>query len=460
MANFAALAIYSRLLSPDGYGRYAIVIALVSLAGVIVFQWQRLVLQRWLPARKTDPDRFLGEALYVFGGLTLGVSLIGALAAALWADPEWRSLVALAVPLLVAQNWLELNLGLATAHLRPGRYGLLSGGKSLVAVLIGGWLAWVGLGAMAPMLGLLLGSLASAAFFGIGAWRCARIRRPDAADFRRQLAFGLPLTVTFALAWIVSSSDRLLLGWLMDVDAAAVYSVGYDLAQNTLGILLGILNLAAYPLAVKTLEQSGTEAAVGQIRNNAELMSSAALAGAAGLAVLAPQLAGVVLGSQFRDGATAVLPVIAVAAAVLGIKAFHFDLAFHLGQSTLGLIRSGVLAALANLGLNLVLIPRVGILGAAYATLIALLIGTVASARLGRRLFPLPRFLPILTRAVMVAAAAAVGAAVGSAMGNGLSALVPGLIAGASLAACAAVVLDIAGLRRSLIGWVRRIRTT
>src|SRR5690606_22027364 len=135
-----------------------------------------------------------------------------------------------------------------------GVYGRLMGSKSLLALLVGGCLAWVGLGAYAPLIGLLTGHTIAVAIFGLFLWRGVRPRWPEAEALREQLRYGLPLTITFALTWIISSSDRLLLGWLMDEAAVGVYAVGYDLAQQSLGLLLTIINTAAFPLAVQALE--------------------------------------------------------------------------------------------------------------------------------------------------------------------------------------------------------------
>ncbi len=99
------------------------------------------------------------------------------------------------------------------------------------------------------------------------------------------LAF-LPLIVTFALGWIIAGSDRLLIAKFLGVEAAGQYSVGYDLAQYTIGVL-AIVQLAAYPLALRELETSGPARCTAQLAHSGELIMSLALSVAAGLVVLA-----------------------------------------------------------------------------------------------------------------------------------------------------------------------------
>ena len=407
LVNFAALALYTRLLAPGDYGRYALLVAGVGLVNVMVFQWLRLVVARFLQA-KALPGHFLGGILAQFYLLVAATSLTGLALAFLWPDPVWQRLLALAVPLLVSQAALELSLVVASARLEPGRYGVMLGSKALIALSIGVLLAWVGFGVYAPVWGLIAGQCAALLLFGHHIWRNAKIRWPVAEERRQQLGYGLPLIVTFALAWVISGSDRLLLAWLFDENAVGLYSAGYDLVFQSLTLLLTIINTAAYPLAVKAMEHGGEAQARKQLAHNGELIVAAALAGAVGLVVLAPAILTLFIGEAFRPGAAAILPMIAAASALSGIKAYHFDIAFHLGKRSHTLVWIAALAAVINVILNLLLIPLLGIAGAAWATLIAYSAALLASALIGRRLYGMPPVPPILGKGVVVAGFAAV----------------------------------------------------
>lgn len=456
VVSFAALALYTRLLAPEEFGRYALVLAGIGLAEVVVFQWLRLVFSRFLPAHLDNPHPFLSGILAQFLLLALLFTGVGATIALLWPDPVWQRLLALAVPLLLIQAWFQFDLAYASARLDPARYGRLLGSKSLLALVVGAWLAWVGLGAFAPLIGLLVGHVLSILLFGLSAWKGVRPRWPQAAVLREQLSYGLPLTVTFALGWIISSSDRLLIGWLLDDHAVGVYAVGYDLAQQSLGLLLVIIYTAAFPLAVNALEREGGEAARVQVAANGALILSVAFAGAAGLAVLSPQLIAVLVGEQFQEGAQAVLPWVALSAAIAGIKAFHFDVAFHLSAESRGLVVTGGLAALANVGMNLILIPAYGIVGAAWATVTAFTVAAISSVVLGRRVFQMPAVLPLVVQGLLIASAAAAGAGIGVQWASGVVALLTGVIAGSGCAAVMALVVNLAGARDSILRYLCR----
>ena len=431
LVNFAALALYTRLLAPDEYGRYALLVAGVGLVNVMVFQWLRLVVARFLQAQAL-PGPFLGGILAQFYLLMAATSLTGLALALLWPDPVWQRLLALAVPLLVSQAALELSLVVVSARLEPGRYGIMLGSKALIALGIGALLAWVGLGAAAPVWGLIAGQCVALLLFGHHIWRNASMRWPVAEERRQQLGYGLPLIVTFALAWVISGSDRLLLAWLLDEDAVGIYSAGYDLVFQSLTLLLTIINTAAYPLAVKAMEHGGEAEAHKQLAHNGELIVAAALAGAAGLVVLAPAILALFIGEAFRPGAAAILPIIAAATALSGIKAYHFDIAFHLGKRSHTLIWITALAAVINVILNLLLIPLMGIAGAAWATLAAYSIAFVTSAVVGCRAFSMPPVWTMIVKGTLIACAVALGAGAARKVGlSGVWALPAGVLGGA-----------------------------
>lgn len=456
LVNFAALALYTRLMAPEEFGRYSLVLATVGLVDVMVFQWLRLVLGRFIPAHRNQPRVVQETVLALFLALAAVVLLSAGVVALSWPDPVLRGLLAIGVSLTLVQAWLQLDLTLASAQLQPGRYGRLMGSKSVLAIIVGGWLAWLGFGAYGPLLGLIFGAVLAWLLFGLRAWSGVRPRWPESTQFRDYVTYGLPLVVTFALGWVIASSDRMIIAWLLDEAAAGIYAVGYDLPQQTLGLVLTIINTAAHPLATRRLEHEGVEAAGAQMRRNGELITTFAFTGAAALVALAPQLVDLVVGSAFRDGALAVLPWVAASAAVAGLKAFHFDIAFHLMRQSRWLVITTSLAALANVALNFLLIPSYGIVGAAWATLAAFAVACIASALLGRKIFPMPPVLPLIIKATIVAGCMYGGVAV--VLSAGLAPTLEIVVGGSSgglLAILAAICLDIGGLREGVLSRLR-----
>jgi len=249
----------------------------------------------------------------------------------------------------------------------------------------------------------------------------------------------------------------MIIAWLLDQASAGLYAVGYDLPQQTLGLVLTIINTAAHPLAIRRLEHDGIEAASAQMRRNGELIMTFALTGAVALVALASPLVELLVGGAFREGALEVFPWIAASAAIAGMKAFHFDIAFHLMRKSRWLVITSFAAALTNIALNFLLIPLYGIVGASWATLAAFAVGCLASAALGRRVFPMPPVIPLLIKSSSVALAMYVGVQLVTYLTlSPILQLIFSSASGALIAFIFALLIDVGGAREGLL---RRLRS-
>jgi O-antigen/teichoic acid export membrane protein len=452
---FLAIAVYTRLLSPEDYGRYALVVAGVSLFNVVLFQWIRLSLLRFLPAKEKDPDQLLAPILAAFLSVALLAGGIAAALALLWPDPAWRPFLLLGVLLLWAQAWFELNLELYRSRLQPLHYGAFSSLRAVLALGLGASFVLWGLGAYGPLLGLVFAMLLA----GMGAlsiWLRVPLRAGFSWQRIKPLAFyGLPFAVTFALGFIVSTSDRFLLAWYVGEASAGIYAAGYDLVWQVLGLIAAIINLAAYPLAVRAFEAGGLEAARKRLQQNFTLLLGVVLPATVGLAYIATPFAHLVLGESFHEIAL-LLPWIAFAQLFFSLKVYHADLAYHLTKQTHYQMGIAALAAVVNIILNIWWIPVLGMAGAVYATFVAYLVGVIASIVLGRKMLKVPLLYRDATKVLMatiVMAMVLVAVRNATRGETGLVVIASSVMIGGAAYLLASLLADVGGIRRRLLQW-------
>ena len=445
--NLLAIVVFTRLLAPDDYGRYALVLSTVALLNVLFFQWLRLSLGRFFPAAIKDPGPLVATVLALFGMVALAVGLLGTLALAAIADPAWRQLVVIVVALLWAQAWFDLTLAMAVARLQPARYGWLLGAKALLALIAGTLFVLWGQGARGPLFGLLIALTLAGIAGARGRWAAVGLRI-DRARVREIARYGLPLATTLLLGYVVSTSDRFLLAALVDTRTAGLYAAAFDLGTQGLTALMMVVNLAGNPLMVRALEFHGVEMARRQARHSASLLLAVAVPTAGAIALLAPDIAGVVIGAEFASAATSVLPIVSLAALLAGLRAYYFDLAFQLGRWTVGQAWIVGAAALLNIALNLWWIPLMGFTGAAWAAVAAYALALAFSILLGRRSFPLPFPWAVAWRVMLAVAVmlAAMGLIPGEA---GPTRLALRALVGGAVFATAAAALGLVGLLKS-----------
>ncbi len=398
--NFLAIPIYTRLLSPHDYGRYALVVAGIGLFNAVFFQWLRLSLVRFLPAYIEDPKALLSTVLAAFAAVASLAGGLGLMLVLLWPDPAWQGLIALAVPLLWFQAWFELNLELARGRLQPVRYGVMSGIKAVTALALGVALVLWGFRAYGPLVGLL----ASMLLVGILQMRREWVGiRPSLNRelLRELLSYGTPLTFTCALGFVVSTSDRFLIAYFLGAEATGVYAASYDLVQNSLGFLMQAVILASFPIILMDYYTNSYEAGQQSLRYSSLMVLGLGIPSTIGIALLSPNIARLILGESYSESAAPILSIVACAMLVYSILEFYYNRAFWISKSSKNILWIMICASIANITFNLLLIPSLGIVGAAYSTLLAYISASIVSACVSRKVFPLPSLTPDIYRVIL-----------------------------------------------------------
>jgi O-antigen/teichoic acid export membrane protein len=262
--------------------------------------------------------------------------------------------------------------------------------KAVGGFAIGALLVSLGYGGLGVLTGVTLATVLTPFVVGTGSWRAIGVRRADAVLLARLAHYGFPLSLSLALMFLVGAFDRVIISWLLDTEAVGLYAAGYDLAQLTIGVLIGIVSLAGVPRIAKALDSSGPIAAQKEARQCGILMLHIALPVTAFFAILSATLSAQLLGVRFSQAAANIIPFIALAALFGGLKAYYLDLAFQLSQRTYPQLGIAACIAATSIGLNFLLIPTMGPSGAAVSSFMSFAFGALLSALIGRRYFRVP----------------------------------------------------------------------
>lgn len=457
LITFAAIAVYTRLMSPQNYGVYALVQAGVAMAYAGLMQWLITAFARFMPrhqGREAIIRMHAGSAYLAVAAVVLLASPL--VVFALSSDEVPRAAVATGVLLLLAMAFAELTLVQFNMLVQPARYTMFVLLRVLLATSIGVTLVYAGWGALGALTGLLLGHLAVIVPNLGRNWAPIRLGELDRQLLRNLATYGVPFAVTGVFAAVINFSDRYIIQILLSTDEAGLYAAPYDLAMRSLHVLMMIVAMAGSPLIFRTFESDGASAAAPLIRRQFELLLAATLPVALVFAMLAPAVV-IVLGGDFRAEGARLLPWVAFATALHGFQSAYLSLAFALPQKPTRQAGIVALGALLNVGLNFYLIPRYGLVGAALATVAAYLLIVVLSFLTGRRLYPLP--LPLAEGGRVLLALAIFGLVLYPVLNAPFSlAVVLHLLAAGVAYVCVLLALNVAGAREGIRRLVRRNR--
>jgi len=202
------------------------------------------------------------------------------------------------------------------------------------------------------------------------------IKTPDFRSMRPYLHYGLPLIVAPALIWIVKLSDRLIIKYFLDFSAVGIYSAAYNIG-SLITLYSVTLQGGLAPTLCTLWNENKIEKAKEKLSLSLKYFLLFAIPSSFGLLPLSRGILRVFTRPEFVEIGYLIIPIVAFAITCYGI---YFLLANVLGlvkKTYLITIILGV-GAMLNVVLNFLLIPRINILGAAIATLIAFVFMAVA----------------------------------------------------------------------------------
>ena len=260
----------------------------------------------------------------------------------------------------------------------------------MLALLFGTLLSYLGYGAPGVVFGIAIGTFIPALLVFKRTWLPYKKQLYNKVLIKRLMVYGLPLAAVALVEEIIKVSDRFMLAGLIDKAEAGLYAVGYDLSGNSILMLMSAINIASYPVIIKLLDTEGKEVAISYFRNYVILLMGVSIPAIVGLNIVGPNLVHLLIDTDFQAAVIFLLPWVTVSVFLLGIQVFYFDLAFQLGHKTIVSVKIAVVIAIINISLNLWLIPKLGMQGAAIATIVSFGSGSMLSALLGRKYFSLP----------------------------------------------------------------------
>ena len=455
---FASLACLTHWLDPDAYGRYALGIGLIGAAASINYQWLATATGRFYAAHSATSAGLLSTVLRTWCALSLGLLTLALLAHALgWQtlfDPMQWLLISVGATLMGLFNLL---LQWANARAEPRRYGRMTVMRAALALgLAALLLRWPGLpgswaGETLALASAVAALLVACALSGIAS--PAALKPGTARVALAPLArYGLPQAGGFLAIMILDQSDRFIIHHWHGSASVGGYAAGYDLTQQSMGVLLNVFYLGAFPHLVRLHEQGDQLAARQLYIRTAETGLLVAGLAVAIFIVLSSSLARLIFGQGVAQVAAPIMPWIAVATALGGVKAYVLDVGFQLHKKTRATLLMIAVMALFNIALNLLLVPRYGVIAAAWSAVAAFGLGAGWSYLWGRQRLQMPP----LGRCMLGSAAATTAAVAVGSCGNAMwmpdsPTLLPSVLTGLLMVTGYFVVawgLDLAGLRQ------------
>jgi O-antigen/teichoic acid export membrane protein len=330
-------------------------------------------------------------------GLAAGWALAGPISEVLFSTDSRAGLVRAAFVLL----WAQMNYEQLTSLFRVEERSLSYVAATLANVLItvGATILLVAVwhqGALGMLIGNFTGTLV--VYVVLLAYRRYQLGLEfDRPLFRQMQRFGLPFVPSGLALWAIDFADRFFLLKLKDAAEVGLYSVGVRVSAAILLLLIALRT--AWPAFAYSIKDDAEAKRTYAFVLTYVLFAACWLS--LTLSLLAPWLVRVLTAPAYYSGSR-VVPLL-----VFGGTTFlaYNVMAIGIGrakQTQFNWVITGF-ASLVALGLNLVLIPPYGMIGAAVSTLVAYTVMFAGMTVRAQQVFPVPYQWRRLTTVVAVA---------------------------------------------------------
>jgi O-antigen/teichoic acid export membrane protein len=374
LSGIITMPLLTRTLGATDYGIWAQSLATSGIVLLLVGLGLPYPMVRFLPA-KTDKAA-VRDDVYSVLCLSLLITLVVSAIMVIFADPIARTffdgatqIVRLTAVIILLSSPTSMYLTFFRAFSHMKTYSLFTLIDAYGQVGIVAYLVLHGYGiepifvALIVLKGLLLICLLLYVTRQMGAaW-------PRFLRTKEYLLFSLPAMPAILSWWAVSSSDRYVIARYLGLDSVGIYSTAYGIG-NIIILIVSVLGFVLTPTLSRLYDEGKMDELSIQISYSLKYFLMLAIPFVMGSAFLASPLLTLFSTADMASRGNVVLPLIALSILLYGaIGMVGQVLLLTKKTALLGFV--WVAAAALNLGLNILLVPRLGIKGSAISSLMA-----------------------------------------------------------------------------------------
>lgn len=379
LSGLIILPVITKLLGPVNYGSWIQILVTIGLITPIALLGLPFSLVRFLPGEKDEKK--IQDGIWSVFVLIFGVSTLIALILIFFANPvskflgEPKIFVIILALIIVFDCLNQLFANIFRAFQQIKKYSALGivsklgeSGMIILAILLG-------YGLFGAILSLLIIRIIMFLIIGVLVINKIGIKIPRFWRIKEYLFFGLTGIIGDIASWTIQSSDRYFLAFFLGTIFVGYYSPAYTLGC-TLSFFTAPLIFLLPAVLSKHHDENDIEKVKGYLAYSLKYFLIIAIPSVFGLSILSKQLLTIFSTTEIAQQAYFVVPFVALSMLFMGVcgifsQVIGLKKKNHIGGAI------WIIAAVLNFGLNFILVPRFGILGAAITTLSAYALGLV-----------------------------------------------------------------------------------
>jgi O-antigen/teichoic acid export membrane protein len=389
IGNFVLLPIYTRHLGISAFGMYGLIEVTLLVVVTAAQLGVGVAYVRWFP--ETPPERqtellATSSIVVTLASLAMGFLLV---LAARWSGHSWLAGLGsqswFLLPLVVFRSLQTLFFSVLQAWQRPGVYVAAAVVRLTLLALSGIWLVgWQGRGLSGVLESWMLADGTCFLILTAVCLRRARIRF-NMALTRPMLAYSLPLVWTALLGLLLDASGRFFVARYQSLVEVGLYTVAVKLANIPTMVFLQPFANAWAGIAFPIARKPNAGITYTKILGYAFVLLMLVVAM---MILFSSVLVRLVAGPSYAS-AVQILPVFLLPVVIRPLE-YWSCMPLYLKYKTKWLSAIYTLGLAWCLGMGVLLVPRLGALGAGLAWFSTLTLGVILMTAIGRKHYSMP----------------------------------------------------------------------
>lgn len=382
LSGLLLLPVLTKTLPVEEYGTWVQITVTLNLLPAVVMLGLSFTMVRFLASANTREE--FQEGYYSIAALVTVTSGLTSFAFFIFAEPIATALFdgrVVLTQILAVIVFLECMNGLQFNYFRTVQqingYSYLTFFKTCLQLVLTGALVLAGYGIFGAVVGLFITNLALFLIMGVLIVSAIGVTVPKFRHLMDYLSFGLPTVPGTLSNWVVNSSDRYVIVHFLGIAYVGYYSPGYTLG-NVISMFTAPLLFILPVVLSKNYDADNLETVKTVLSYSMKYFLALTIPSVVGLSLLSKPLLTILSTPEIAAQGADVVPFIALSGLLLGLYGIVMQtLVLEKKTSVTGTV--WVVAAVLNLGLNIIFIPRIGLVGAAATTLVAYALAFIVS---------------------------------------------------------------------------------
>lgn len=407
MRGLFLLPLFTKNLSTSDYGVWALILVTISiLQPFILLGLQDSILRFLAPQTKEKIVQGVITVIIIVictGTIASVIIFFSSdfIANIILKEPSTSYLIKIVIPFLIIDSVNAIILSSFRVFGLIKNYAIVLISKTSLEIILLTFFILSGFGLFGAILSLTIAAVIFLIIMLILIFSYAGFAKPDFLLARPYLLFSLPLIPITLAQFVIEISDRYVVGFFMGASKVGIYSAAYNIGVIPL-VLSTYLVYMLKPTIYAFYDTGMVDKARTYLSYSWKYLLTLSIPSAFGLSILARPLLVNMTTVKYTSDGVYIIPIVVTGIVFFGMEQI-FAVSLLIFKRRKIFVIAFVSGALTNFLLNIVLVPRYGIIAAAVTTLIAYIILAIIIGYSSRHYFPFNLNFRFISKCILAA---------------------------------------------------------